>query len=379
MPLRTPSPARRPPSGPPPRSRRPRNPAQVRLQDAARTSARMRASARAMRRASSTPDSARPRRWSSMASANAMIPSPAVATAVSTGGFHPGTPASSASASAPTPPATPAATQPDRVAQPPHERARLRAVRLVDHEDVGHLGKPGLHGLHFVARFGREHHHHRIGGFRHPQLGLADPHGLQKDAAESAPLHQVDHVVHRLGQAAARPARRHRTNEDAPVELERRHAHTVSQQRAPGVGRSGIHRHDRHLLACVAPNPGERRRQGRLPRPGRTGDPGPVGPAAVRGHLCQQLTEARAPVLHHRNGPRQRRPLTRAAPLRERARHLALRRLPARYGCHRRDPSPRAWRNGLSSRCAGTTSTTRNSTSAASSPAASTQTLSSEM
>ena len=114
-----------------------------------------------------------------------------------------------------------------------------RVVGLVDDDDVGDLHHPGLQRLDRVARAGHQRQDDRVGVVDDVDLRLADADGLDQDVVLARRVHRQRDLQGRLGEAAERPARGHRADEDAGVEEVVGEPDPVAEQGALGEGARG--------------------------------------------------------------------------------------------------------------------------------------------
>jgi hypothetical protein len=105
----------------------------------------------------------------------------------------------------------------EHLAELAHRPVRAVQVRLVDHEDVGHLEDAGLDGLDVVTHPGHCDQHRGVRHLGDVDLVLADAHGLHHHHVLAHRVHHPDAVARRPGESPERSARRQRANEDVRV------------------------------------------------------------------------------------------------------------------------------------------------------------------
>ncbi len=146
-------------------------------------------------------------------------------------------------------------------------------VGLVDDEDVGNLENAGLEQLHRVAAAGLKCDDCRVGEFGDFDLGLADADRLDDDDVQPERIHEGSRVAGRSGKPAQMPAAGHRTNEDVGVGEVLRQTNAVAQNRTVRERRARVDRDYADRFSFAARDANQRGTQGRLPDPGRTGQP----------------------------------------------------------------------------------------------------------
>ena len=115
-----------------------------------------------------------------------------------------------------------------------HRAVGAVAVGLVDDEDVGDLEDAGLGRLDPVAHARGEEDEGGVGGVRHLDLGLPDPHGLDEHDVAAGRVEHPQGLRRRPRQPAEVPPRGHRADEDLRVRGVLRHPDPVAEQRPTG-------------------------------------------------------------------------------------------------------------------------------------------------
>lgn len=84
---------------------------------------------------------------------------------------------------------------------------RPRKIRLVDHEDVGHLHNACLHRLHRVPTLRQQQQDQRIHLDARRVLGLPDADGFQQHFRKVERIHGIQHLGQVVRQTVGGPAR----------------------------------------------------------------------------------------------------------------------------------------------------------------------------
>jgi hypothetical protein len=186
---------------------------------------------------------------------------------------------------------------------------RARAVRLVDHEEIGRFHDAGLEGLDAVARFRNQDQDRAVGHAGDVELALTHSDRLHQNPVEACRVEQVGDLARGGGQPAKRAPAGHAPDVDALVEGDGLHADAVAQQGAAGEGAGGIHRDDADLMPLGTVGADEALQQRGLAGAGRAGDADAPGSAERGVHSRQESLEAGARVFDHRDRPREGRRL----------------------------------------------------------------------
>jgi len=165
----------------------------------------------------------------------------------------------------------------------------LRAVGLVDDEDVGDLQDAGLDRLHIVPQSGRLHDQGglRLMGDIHFALARADR--LDENGVEAGGIQRADGVGGGAGQPAQTATGGHAADEDAGIASQVAHADAVAQDRAAGEGAGRVYGDDADRLAPGAVGPGQGADQRAFARARRAGHTDQRRPPGMRIQRRQRL------------------------------------------------------------------------------------------
>jgi hypothetical protein len=178
-------------------------------------------------------------------------------------------------------------------------------VGLVDDDDVRDLHDAGLERLYRVARSRHQRQDDGVGVVDDVDFRLADTDGLEQHDVLAGRVHEQRRLERRLGQAAERPAARHRADEDAGVEEVVGQPDAVAEQRAVREGRRRVDRQHGDLAIAFALVLGQRTDQRRLADAGRARQADHVRVAGLGVELADELPALGLVVLHERDRARQ--------------------------------------------------------------------------
>ena len=209
---------------------------------------------------------------------------------------------------------------PDQFLQLPHHPIHSGQIRLVDREEVGDLGDPGLDHLDPVAGGGGGDHHHRVGDLADLQLRLAHPDRLHQNHLPAQSAQQPDRPPGGQGDATEMTTGAHAPNEDPPVEGMPLHADPVPEDGAAGEGTVGVDRQDSDPTLLTSPERGQPVRNSALAAARRSGQADDLGGRTLlggspSGQLLDQVPGARLTGLDRRDRLSQRPGVARQQPV----------------------------------------------------------------
>ena len=193
------------------------------------------------------------------------------------------------------------------------------AVRLRNHDAIGHLDNSLLDSLQLVTCTGQGKKQKEIGHRAHGNLALTHPDRLNENHVVTRRLAQRDRFARLAVHAAQRAARGRWTDVSRLMARELFHARLVPEDAASGDRACRIHREHGDTVTRAAKVETERLDESALSNTRNAGDADAHGPVAMRQQQLHQLSGGcrmpRGCAFHQSDGPRQngRIPLAHAA------------------------------------------------------------------
>ena len=164
------------------------------------------------------------------------------------------------------------------------QAVRSIAVRFIQNKNVGNLHQAGLHILHVVAHARHEQDERAIRKPHDVHFILADAHGFDQHKFVPGGVQNQRHIARRARddslevlevgreverEAAEKPARRHRADENSRVARVALHPYAVAQDRAARVRAGGIDRDNSDVISLPSIASGQPIDERALPSSGR--------------------------------------------------------------------------------------------------------------